>query len=49
MIGEPDYLSQLERLVMKVPKLQKKLENRRTLLERWHQSAAAVAGQASAG
>jgi hypothetical protein len=44
-----DYLSQLERLVMKVPNLQKKLENRRTLLERWHQSAAAAAGQASAG
>ena len=49
MIGEPDYLSQLERLVMKVPNLQKKLENRRTLLERWHQSAAAADGQASAG
>jgi len=49
MIGEPDYLSQLERLVMKVPNLQKKLEHRRTLLERWHQSVAAAAGQASAG
>ena len=49
MTGEPDYLSQLEHLVMKVPNLQKKLENRRTLLERWHQSAAAAAGQASAG
>lgn len=43
MIGEPDYLSQLERLVMKVPNLQKKLENRRTLLERWHQSSSEVA------
>jgi len=42
MIGEPDYLSQLERLVMKVPNLQQKLENRRTLLERWHQSVAAA-------
>ena len=42
MIGEPDYLSQLERLVMKVPNLEKKLENRRTLLERWHQSGAAA-------
>jgi L-rhamnose mutarotase len=40
MISEPDYLSQLERLVMKVPNLQKKLENRRTLLERWHQAGA---------
>jgi hypothetical protein len=49
MIGEPDYLSQLERLVMKVPNLEKKLENRRTLLERWHQSVSAAAGQASAG
>lgn len=47
MIGEPDYLSQLERLVMKVPNLEKKLENRRTLLERWHQAGAGR--QASAG
>ena len=38
-IGEPDYLSHLEQLVMKVPNIQKKLENRRTLLERWHKSA----------
>lgn len=49
MIGEPDYLSQLERLVMKVPNLEKKLENRRTLLERWHQSVSAADRQASAG
>jgi len=49
MIGEPDYLSQLERLVMKVPNLQKKLENRRTLLERWHQSVSAADRQAAAG
>lgn len=48
MIGEPDYLSQLERLVMKVPNLEKKLENRRTLLERWHQSVSATARQVSA-
>jgi hypothetical protein len=34
-IGEPDYLSNLERLVMKVPDIEKKLENRRKLLERW--------------
>lgn len=34
-IGEPDYLAQLERLVMKVPNVEKKLENRRRLLERW--------------
>ncbi len=37
-IGEPDYLSHLERLVMKVPSIGKKLDNRRTLLERWQQS-----------
>ena len=35
-IGEPDYLSHLERLVMKAPDLKKKLDNRRTPLERWH-------------
>jgi hypothetical protein len=44
MIGEPDYLTQLERLVMKVPNLEKKLENRRTLLEHWHQSVATADG-----
>ena len=37
-IGEPDYLSHLERLVMKVPNVKKKLDNRRTLLERWHKA-----------
>jgi len=42
LIGEPDYLSHLERLVMKVPNIQKKLENRRTLLERWQQSVSAA-------
>jgi len=36
-IGEPDYLSNLERLVMKVPDIEKKLENRRQLLGRWTQ------------
>jgi hypothetical protein len=34
-IGEPDYISNLEQLVMKVPDIEKKLENRRKLLERW--------------
>ena len=34
-IGEPDYLSNLERLVMRVLDIEKKLENRRRLLERW--------------
>jgi len=36
-IGEPDYLAHLERLVMRVPNVEKKLENRRRLLERWAQ------------
>ena len=49
LISEPDYLSQLERLVMKVPNLEKKLENRRTLLERWHQSGAAADRQVASG
>jgi hypothetical protein len=37
-IGEPDYMSHLERLVLKVPNIEKKLDNRRKLLERWHQA-----------
>ena len=39
-IGEPDYLAHLERLVMKVPNVEKKLENRRRMLERWTQGKA---------
>ena len=35
LMGEPDYLEHLERLVMNVPNLQRKLENRRRLLARW--------------
>jgi hypothetical protein len=34
-IGEPDYLGHLERLVLKVSNIERKLENRRRLLERW--------------
>ena len=34
-IGEPDYLAQLEHLVMKAENVEKKLENRRRLIERW--------------
>ena len=34
-IGEPDYLANLEQLVMRAPHVEKKLENRRRLLERW--------------
>ena len=37
-IGEPDYLEHLERLVMKVPNLEKKLENRRSLMKSWARS-----------
>jgi hypothetical protein len=40
VMGEPDYLSNLERLVMRVPDVEKKLENRRQLLERWSKSKA---------
>ena len=39
-IGEPDYLAHLEQLVMKVPNIEKKLENRRRMLERWSQANA---------
>jgi hypothetical protein len=35
ILGEPDYLMHLEQLVMRVPNIEKKLENRRSLLERW--------------
>lgn len=34
-IGEPDYLAHLEQLVMKVPNVGKKLENRRRVIESW--------------
>ena len=37
-IGEPDYLAHLERLVLKIPDVEKKLENRHRLLERWVQA-----------
>jgi len=40
-IGEPDYLAQLERLVMKAENVEKKLENRRRLIERWAQAKSA--------
>ena len=41
VMGEPDYLANLERLVLKIPDIDKKLENRRRLLERWSQAHAA--------
>lgn len=34
-IGETDYLANLEQLVLKVPNIERKLENRRRLLDRW--------------
>lgn len=37
-IGEPDYLVHLEQLIMKIPNIERKLENRRKLLERWAES-----------
>jgi hypothetical protein len=40
IMGEPDYMSNLERLVLKVPDVEKKLENRRRLLDRWAQAHA---------
>jgi hypothetical protein len=39
-IGEPDYLVNLETLVSRVRNVEKKLENRRRLLERWNASTA---------
>jgi len=33
--NETDHLAQLERLVMKAENVEKKLENRRRLIERW--------------
>lgn len=47
-IGEPDYLAHLERLVMRVPNVEKKLENRRRMLERWSQASAPSAEQTRA-
>ena len=38
LMGEPEYMANLERLVLKVPGIDKQLENRRLLLERWSQA-----------
>jgi hypothetical protein len=40
ILGEPDYLMHLEQLVFKVPNVEKKLDNRRRLIERWLQANA---------
>ena len=37
-IGEPDYLANLEKLVMRSANVEKKLENRRRLITRWLQT-----------
>jgi hypothetical protein len=42
-IGEPDYLANLEQLIGRVDNIDKKLENRRRLLDRWTNRAAASA------
>lgn len=42
-IGEPDYLANLEQLLARVDDIDKKLENRRRLLDRWTNRAAASA------
>ena len=42
-IGEPDYLANLEQLIGRVDNIEKKLENRRRLLDRWINRAAASA------
>lgn len=44
-IGEPDYLAHLEKLVMKIPNIERKLENRRRLLERWGEAKTALPEQ----
>ena len=42
-IGEPDYLANLEQLVLKGDNVERKLENRRRLIARWAQPRAATA------
>jgi hypothetical protein len=44
-IGEPDYLMHLEQLVLRVPNIEKKLENRRRLIARWAQANASAGEQ----
>ena len=44
-IGEPEYLAHLERLVMKIPNVERKLETRRRLLARWAQGGPTAEAQ----
>jgi hypothetical protein len=46
-IGEADYLEHLERLVLKVPNIERKLENRRSLLKSWARTG--TGSQSAAG
>jgi hypothetical protein len=48
-IGEPDYLEHLERLVLKVPNIEKKLENRRSLLKSWTRASTGTQSAAGTG
>ncbi len=45
IMGEPDYLAHLEQLAMRVPNIERKLENRRRLLGRWAQPSSAPSGE----
>src|SRR5687768_9429492 len=42
-ISGPDYLANLEQLVLRVNNIEKKLENRRRLLQRWSTAATVTA------
>lgn len=46
-IGEPDYLLQLEQLVLRAPNQERKLENRRRLIARWAQGENTSEGKES--
>lgn len=45
IMGEPDYLAHLEQLTMRVPNIERKLENRRRLIERWLKQSSAASGE----
>ena len=42
LLGEPDYLYHLEKLVLRMPNIERKLENRRKLLLNWKKLASAT-------
>ncbi len=39
LFGEPDHLENLEKLLLKIPDVESKLENRRKLMTRWAKAA----------